>query len=745
VAGNGRTGSLGDYGPATNAELGVPYDVAVDSAGNLYIADAFNYRVRRVDTTGIITTYAGTGTGGFSGDNAVASSAQINNAFGLTVDGVGNLYIADSYNYRVRRVDTNGNITTVAGTGTQGYSGDNIAAVSAQLNYPTGLAVDYLGNIYVADTSSHRIRQIDNTGIIKTVAGTGTAGELGDNSEATNVQLNRLNGVELDSFGNLYIADPDSQRVRSVDNTGIITTIAGTGTRGYMGDGGAATSAQLANPTAVKADIFGNLFIVDTSNHCIRRVDRNGAITTVAGTGSEGYGGDNGVAMNAQLAFPTNIALDGVGNLYIADTGNHRIRRVDINGIISTVAGTGTRGYSGDNNAATNARLNYPYAVTADQLGNLYIADTLNHVIRKVDSNGQITTIAGMGFGGFSGDNGPALSARLSNPWSVAVDGLNNLYIADTQSHRIRRVDTNGIITTVAGTGIAGNSGDGGAATSAQLSGPRDVALDAMGSLYVADTQNSIVRRIDRNGTIVTVAGGKHLSGATRSTRIENVVALSLAPTGTTYIATGVNGAVARVIKGKMTQVAGRYSSDTTQATGNLARFRDRNFGSVGGVAWDESAQLLYLTESSATSSRVWAVTPVDPDNPDTWTIEALVNDSGTAGFADGASTTAMLRNPTALWLDAATRTLYIADTGNHAIRALDLSTKTVTTVVNAKHSLGFAGDGAAATAALLYQPQALTKCANGDLFIADTGNNRIRRVAAGTGLRPCRPHHWQV
>jgi trimeric autotransporter adhesin len=321
----------------------------------------------------------------------------------------------------------------------------------------------------------------------------------------------------------------------------------------------------------------------------------------------------------------------------------------------------------------------------------------------------------------------------------VAVDRLGNVYVADTDSNRIRRIDGNGVITTVAGTGTQGFAGDSGAAINAQLAYPNGVAVDRVGNVYIADVDlnnnRNRIRRIDGNGVITTVAGGQQIAGPAMTTRLENLTGLVMAADGITYLATGVNAVVARIKDNVVTTVAGRYSSDTTAATGKLARFRDRNFGSIGGVAWDEVARLLYLTESSATSSRVWAVTPVNPDDPDTWTIAALVNESGTAGFADGAAATTRLRNPTGLWLDAATSTLYIADTGNHAIRALDLNSKTVTTVVNSKHSLGFAGDGAAAIGALLYQPQALTKCANGDLFIADTGNNRIRRVAAGTGL----------
>jgi sugar lactone lactonase YvrE len=595
------------------------------------------------------------------------------------------------------------------------------------------VAVDREGNVYIADRDNRRIRRVDTKGIISTVAGNGTTGNSGDGLAATRARLALPLGVTNYGLGNVHISDTKNHRIRRVDGNGLISTVAGTGTSGYNGDEMAATSAQLAFPCGVAVDSVGNLYIAENDNHRIRRVDRTGMISTVAGTGESGYNRDGIAATDAQLASPFGVATDGLGNLYITEVENHRIRRVDSNGMISTLAGTGTSGYNGDAMAATSAQLASPSGVAVDDLGNLYISDSDNHRIRRVDVNGLISTVAGTGTKGYNGDAIVATSAQIAYPFGLTLDGLGNLYFADRDNHRIRRVDSNGMISTVAGTGIDAYGGDRSDATGAQLSFPTGVTLDAAGNTFIVDTENHRIRQVDANGSIKTYAGGSRLGGSASTVRIENITALVQNGWGSLFLGTGTNGTVARVSNNAVESVAGR--DPQISATGNLARFRDRNFGSVGGVAWDESAQLLYLTESSATSSKVWAVTPVNPDNPDTWTIAALVNDSGTAGFADGASTIAKLRNPTGLWLDAATRTLYIADTGNHAIRALDLTTKTVTTVVNAKHSLGFAGDGDAATAALLYQPQALTKCANGDLFIADTGNNRIRRVAEGTGL----------
>jgi cysteine-rich repeat protein len=736
IAGAGTQGYTGDASSAMSAQLAFPFGVAVDEIGNLYIADTYNHCIRRVNSSGIITTVAGVGGAGYNNDNVPAINARLAYPFSVAADGQGNLYIGDTYNHRIRRVDNAGTITTVAGTGTFSYSGDQGEAISADVAHPSGVVLDAVGNLYIADTDNNRIRRVDNTGIITTVAGTGTRGYVGDNGPATSAELTFPNSMAMDNIGNLYVADTDNHRIRRIDGNGVITTVVGTGTFGYAGDDGPANGAELDNPYSVVVDGRGNLFIADAFNHRIRKVDGNGIITTVAGTGDFSYGGDNGPAISAQLAVPKSVAVDSLGNLFIADTSNHRVRRVDTRGIITTVAGTGTLGARGDNRAATQAQLNYPTGVAVDGLGNLYIADTDNHRIRRVDSNGIITTVAGNGTLGYFGDNGAATNAQLASPSGVAVDSADNLYIADTDNHRIRRVSSNGVITTVAGNGVFGYSGDLGAAVGATTELAKPFSVIVHGSdLLIADRYNHRIRRVDSNGIIDTVAGGAQLAGAAGTTRIENLAALSPGSSGSMYFAMGASGAVARIRDGQVAQVAGRHAGDMSAATGNLAGFRDRNFGSVGGVAWDDAAQLLYLTESSAQSSRVWAVTPVDLNNPNTWSIAPLVNDAGTAGFADGAAGVARLRNPTGLWIDTATRTLYIVDTGNHAIRALDLTTRLIATVVNTSHSLGFAGDGGAAGNALLFQPQALTKCANGDLFIADTGNNRIRRIAANTGL----------
>ncbi|MBH0186023.1 MAG: hypothetical protein HP477_11600 [Nitrospira sp.] len=328
VAGRGQ-GFSGDGGPATVARLRAPHGVAIDTVGNLWIADTGNYRIRKIDAAGVITTVAGTGVQGFSGDGGPATAAELNDPTGVAVDTVGNLWIADSLNHRIRKVDAAGVITTVAGTGGAGFSGDGGPATAAELNDPHGVAVDTAGNLWITDLKNHRIRKVDAAGVITTVAGTGVAGFSGDGGPATAAQLHAPHGVAVDTAGNLWIAERDNYRIRKVDAAGVITTVAGTGVQGFSGDGGPATAAQLVSPNGVAVDTAGNLWIADYDSHRIRKVDAAGVITTVAGTGVLGFSGDGGPATAAWLLAPASVAVDTAGTFWFADLGNHRIRKVE--------------------------------------------------------------------------------------------------------------------------------------------------------------------------------------------------------------------------------------------------------------------------------------------------------------------------------------------------------------------------------------------------------------------------------
>jgi uncharacterized repeat protein (TIGR01451 family) len=554
-AGTGICGSAGDGGLATSAQLCYPAGVAVDASGNVYIADSGNERIREVSSAGVIATIAGTGQCCYAGDGGPATSAWLNFPEGVAVDSAGNVYIADTNNQRVRRI-TGGTITTIAGNGTQGYAGDGAAATSAKLNQPQGVAVDAQRNVYIADRNNNRVREVlASNGNIVTFAGNNVCCNVNDGGPATNAWLASVQGITGDAFGNVYIADTANQRIREVASNGVIATVAGSGPYGFTGDGGSATTAQLRSPQGIAVDALGNLWIADTFNGRVREVTA-GKINTVAGLA------DNGLPVPfTNLGLPQSTVVDSAGNVYIADSANNRVRMISSAGVISTVAGTGVQGYSGDGAAATSAMLNSPQAVALDKSQNLYILDSGNYRVRMV-SGGTITTVAGNGnCCNAQGDGGPATSAQISYSYGIAFDKSNNLYIADSNNHRIRMV-SGGTITTVAGNGTSGYSGDGAAATSAQLNFPNGVVVDGSGNLYIGDTNNQRIRKVS-GGTISTFAGNGNCcfagdGGPATSAQLNNPRGVILDNVGNLYFADTNDNRIREVtVTGTILTVAG--------------------------------------------------------------------------------------------------------------------------------------------------------------------------------------------
>lgn len=336
-------------------------------------------------------------------------------------------------------------------------------------------------------------------GIISTIAGNGVSQYIGDGWPGTSYSLATPNGLCIAGNGDVYECDYGLPRIRRVNKYDSLFTVAGIGTNGFAGDGGPATAATFGNPTGVAFDVAGNLYVCEEHNNRIRKISKaTGLISTVCGSGGGGYGGDGGPALSADMEGPAGLSVDKLGNIYIADKGNCRIRMVDHStGVISTIAGTGTCGYDGDGGAATSAKLSYPKSVYADTLGNLYIADFGNNRVRKVNlGTGTITTVAGTGTPALSGDGGPATSAALQQPNSVFLSKKGNLYISDFGNNVIRMVTPGGTIYTVAGSGMYGYSGDGGWATVATFLGPLAVCTDDSEYLYIADGGNSAIRKV---------------------------------------------------------------------------------------------------------------------------------------------------------------------------------------------------------------------------------------------------------
>jgi sugar lactone lactonase YvrE len=604
-AGTGVEGFGGDGGQSTSAILALPSGLTLDGKGNLYIADFGTARIRMVNTTtGVITTIAGSGTRcepatGTCGDGGPATSAAFNFPLGVALDANGNVYVADAFDNRVRAINMGttavtifgvkiqpGNIAAVAGNGVPcatpiGKCGDGGTPVGPTLNYPQSVAFDSAGNLYIADTRDNKIRMIAPAAspVITTVAGNGSTcvpvTKCGDGGPATAANLYQPMSVFIDLVAsNIYIADTFGNKIRLVSG-GNISTIAGTGAQGFAGDGAVATSALLNRPESVFLDSSGNLIIADQGNERIRQIS-GGNISTIAGGG---LGNDGGPASNAILADPFNLTEDSSGNLYIADTLNNRIRFINASThIISTFAGTGNAGYTGDSGPATSATLDGPTGVAIDSAGDVFIADTNNQVIREVlASTGNIITYAGTGkscaLGNPTnpcGDNGPATSATFTDPMAIALDSSNNLYIADYSVHRVREVNASTqIITTIAGVGIAGKGGNGGPATAAHLDHPSGVVVGSTGNVYIDDSYNNEIRCIGCLGpgyindfalnTAFSLTGdGGPATGASMWAPME----LALDPAGDLFIGGGNDNVVQRVsaATGIIGTVAGDYA-----------------------------------------------------------------------------------------------------------------------------------------------------------------------------------------
>jgi trimeric autotransporter adhesin len=645
---------MGDGGLATAAQFGTLQGLAVDTSGNIYVADTGYHRVRRISAAGIVTTVAGTGVAGYSGDGGTAVTAQLNLPYGLAVDASGYLYIADLGNQRVRRVAPDGTIATYAGCGTKGSTGDGGLATSAQLASPRNLALDRSGNLYIAEFEGHRVRRVTSAGTIATVAGTGVAGLGGDGFAATTALLNYPAGVAVDSAGTLYICDSQNQRVRKVLASGTIFTLLG-----------ATSGTALLSPLAVAVDIYGTVYVGDASAS-VRQLSAGGAWTTTAGTGVAGFSGDGGVSQAARLNSVRDVAVDAAANVLIADSS--RVRRVNNLGIISTVAGDGYLSSVGDGGAATDASLLGPRGVALDASGNLYVADSGTGRVRRIGSDGLIATVAGNGTAGFSSTIATAASSPLNTPSGVAAGLAGSVLIADTANQRIRRVSSAGTIATLVGTGTAGYGPDGVAPELEPLNGPRGVCVDAAGTPYAVDTGNHRILRVPSSGTVAIVAGTGGFGdggdgGAATSTPMNEPAACAFDGQGNLYIADTGNHRVRKVDgNGIVTTVAG----------------------------------------------------------------------TGTAGFSgdEGLAAQALLHSPLGV-AAGSDGTVYIADTGNNRIRAVTAD-KLIHTIAGQDWS-GFAGDGDVATLARLSAPAGVAAAADGSVYAADTGNNRIRLLTPVT------------
>jgi uncharacterized protein (TIGR03437 family) len=512
IAGNGSTTTFtGDGGPATSAGFSGIYALAIDGANNLYICDANNNRIRKVTPDGIVHTFAGGNGHGYGGDGGAATAALLDYPRHLAVDAAGNVYVNDYNNNRVRKISLDGTIKTIAGSGVCCTSPDGGLATNAFLS--TGpVTTDPSGNVYVYDFLTNRVRRISaDGGILQSYAGDGKEGFTGDSDNASVARFSGVAGLGTDPSNNLYIADSNNERIRMVTSAGGVSTVAGRSH--FAGDGGPATAAILHRPAGVVQTADGTIYFTDRVNHRLRKIANDGVISTVAGSGDPGFGGDGGPAAQATLYFPDSLTIDSAGNLLFVDQNQRRVRKITPAGIITTIAGNGDLAYSVDGSGALASGFAYITGIAADATGNIFLSEGVANRVKKITPAGGMVTYAGASNNGrpsgigFAGDGQAASQAVLANPTALAVDASGNLYIADILNYRIRRVDAAaGTITTVAGNGKCCSSGDGAKATAAAVD-PYGMVADSNGGLWFTDPVG--IRYVSRDGVVSRIAGGR--------------------------------------------------------------------------------------------------------------------------------------------------------------------------------------------------------------------------------------------
>lgn len=648
------TPSIGSInGIGSGARFFKPQGIAVDISGNLYVADSDNNTIRKISPAGLVTTLAGTAGQPGSADGA-GNLARFNFPSSIVVDALGVLYVADANNHTIRKISTTGVVTTIAGAAGVADSTDGSGG-TARFNRPEGLAIDAAGNLYVADAGNNLIRKISPTGLVTTLAGsagvsgstngTGSAASFSAPfriavdttgtlyvSEAGNYDVRKITpgGVVTTLFpgrflygysgtpasfpasiavtvaGKVFFADRYDNSIAEISPTGVITTFAGSGTTGYID--GASTIARFNGPTGLVADASGTLYVADTDNNTIRKITPTGDVTTLAGL-ADNLGSADGAGIAARFNGPSGVAVDNSGNAYIADIYNNTIRKISPTGVVTTLAGMAGSTGSLDGTGSA-ARFNWPSGVAVDSTANVYVADSSNHAIRKITPARVVTTLAGSADPAISGStDGTGTAARFSHPSALTVDSSGNIIVIDQWNNTIRKVTPGGVVTTLAGTpGQIGSADGAGAAVSFYV--PTDVAADNSGNVYVVDSGNQTIRKINGGGVVTTFAGVPGAMGATDGTgsdvRFTNPYGVAVDGSGNLFV-TENNNTVRKITPaGAVTTIAGspiQYGSD--DGTGSAARFNYPR-----GVAVDGAGKL-YLADSGNNTIRIGQ--PADP------------------------------------------------------------------------------------------------------------------------------------
>jgi len=596
-------------GAGSVAKFSEPHGVALDTSGNVYVTDYMNHSIRKITAAGVVTTLAGSaGNSGFS--NGSGTAASFKSLQGIAVDSGGNIYVADAGNKAIRKITPSGTVTTFAGGSTESF-GD-----------PRGVAVDSAGNLYVADYGANVVKKVTSAGVISTYAGTAPTRGTSDGTTTTAL-FNAPSSVAVDGANNVYVADTLNNTVRKITSGGTVTTLAGLAGRSGSVDGNG-TVARFEDPYAIAADGAGNLYVADATDHSIRKITADGTVTTLAGKAGT-FGSSDGSGVAALFNGPLGIAADSAGNVYVADTGNAIVRKITPAGVVSTLAGAAGQGGSLDATGSA-ARFSSPYGITVDSSGTVYVVDS-TAVVRKITAAGVVTTLAGIsGTNGFTDGTGTA--ARFSVPFDIAVDGSGNLYVSDHGNHAVRKITSAGVVTTLAGSGSPGKTDATGSAASFKF--PSGIAADSAGNVYLADTDNQVIRKITAAGIVTTIAG----TGALGSADGTGTTASFYNPKD---VAVDSNGNLYVVDRGNHTIRKGSLSSSASQSI-SFGTAPTVTLTTTGIVSATASSGLAVTLSSLAPSVCSISGTTVTALTAGTCTIAA--NQAGSASYAAAAQVT---------------------------------------------------------------------------------------------------------
>ena len=655
IAGSGASGYID--GTTASPKYYSPTGVVVAASGNIYIADSQNHCVRKITAAGLVSTFAGTGVAGFV--NGAANVAQFNIPYSIAVDASENVYVTESNSFAVRKITQAGVVSTFAGNVTTSGFLDGLNTV-ALFSSPKGLTVDTLGNVYVADATNNRIRKISSTGTVITIAGDGTAGYL--DGQGTAAKFNSPIGIAVSASGIIYVSDASNNRIRAISNTGLVTTLAGSGSPGGVVNG-QGTAAQFNAPRGLAVDGSGNLCVVDYNNNCIRKITSSGLVSTLAGTGA--FGSVNGIGSIATFKYPEGLGFDSSGNVFVADGTNNCIRKITITGDTSTYSGTATRGLE-NGQGGTMAMFNNPVALVITSTGVAYVIDDFNSCIRKVATDGIVSTFAGNVTAGYV--DGQGATAYFNNPKGIAIDVAGNIYVADTYNNRIRKITSTGVVTTIAGDGTAGYLD--GQGTTAKFNNPYGLTVDTAGNIYVADTKNNRIRKISTTGLVTTVAGyilSGYVDGASTVARFKNPQGITIDnATGILYVVDTTNNRIRKIATdGTVSTFAGSYAG-YSDGQGTLAYFNNPI-----GITIDGSGNLYIGDYYNSVVRKI-----------DNTGLVSTYAGSGVSQFLDGIGNVASFYYPVGVAADTLGN-VYVADSYTQRIRKItSLAPYTITPIL---------------------------------------------------------------